>query len=243
MTDPFAFQTLLSAAAVLLAGLIRGFAGFGSAMVMTPVLAALWTPAAAVPVTLLLELLVSAPLLPRAAPLVDWRRIGLLTAAAILAAPLGIWLLVGIDPGAMRWVISAIVLIAVAVLASGWRYSRRPGSGATLAAGGLSGVLNGLSGMGGPPIAFYYLSGPDGASAQRASFIVYFALVDAATVALFAAQGAFDGQALLRTAMLLPFLLLGAWIGARLFHRGGERAYRVVAFAVLVLIAIGSLVL
>jgi uncharacterized membrane protein YfcA len=40
----------LGAAAVALAGLVRGFAGFGSAMIMMPSLSAIYQPAFAVPV-------------------------------------------------------------------------------------------------------------------------------------------------------------------------------------------------
>ena len=61
----------------------------------------------------------------------------------------------------MRWAISAIVLLAVVLLASGWRYHGRPTAGATAGVGVISGFLNGLSGMAGPPIAFYYLAGTD----------------------------------------------------------------------------------
>ena len=58
----------------MLAGVVRGFSGFGSALILSPSLSALYGPAVAVPVALLLELVLSGPFVPPAARLVDRRR-------------------------------------------------------------------------------------------------------------------------------------------------------------------------
>ena len=140
--------------------MVRGFAGFGAAMMMTPVFSALYGPEIGIALCLLLEIAVALPLLPRAVKYVDWRRIGLLMVAAVVGAPLGNLALTQVSPEPMRWAISAIVLTAVALLASGWRFQGQ--WRAARHAGGIgvtSGFLNGLSGMAGPPIAFYYLAG------------------------------------------------------------------------------------
>ena len=67
--------------AALLAGVVRGFSGFGSALILSPSLSALYGPAVAVPVALLLELVLSGPFVPPAARLVDRRRTLLLCVA------------------------------------------------------------------------------------------------------------------------------------------------------------------
>ena len=115
-------------------------------MLMTPVFSALYGPAVGISLCLLLEVAVALPLLPAAVRLVDWRQLGLLLAAAVVCVPLGTYLLTLTEPEPMRWAISAIVLAAAGLLASGWRYPGRPRPVATLAAGATSGFLNGLSG-------------------------------------------------------------------------------------------------
>ena len=139
--------------------MVRGFAGFGAAMIMTPIFSALYGPAVGVALCLLLEIAVALPVVPGVVRLVDWRRIGLLLVAAAVGVPLGNLVLTRAEPEPMRWAISAIVLGAVVLLASGWRFAGRPRTATTLAAGVSSGFLNGLAGMAGPPIAFYYLAG------------------------------------------------------------------------------------
>src|SRR6185503_16040292 len=155
MPDIFSTPFVISAVVAVIAGMVRGFAGFGAAMLMTPIFSALYGPEVGVALCLLLEITVALPLLPRAARHVDWRRVGLLMTAAIVGAPFGNLVLTWVSPEPMRWAISAIVLSAVVMLASGWRFSGQPRPATTLIAGGISGFLNGLSGMAGPPIAFY----------------------------------------------------------------------------------------
>jgi uncharacterized membrane protein YfcA len=122
MPDLLAFSFLIAAAVAAVAGMVRGFAGFGAAMVMTPVFSALYGPEIGVSLCLLLEIAVALPLLPRAVKYVDWRRIALLMVAAVAGAPLGNIVMTRVAPEPMRWAISAIVLGAVALLASGWRF-------------------------------------------------------------------------------------------------------------------------
>ncbi|HYC63535.1 MAG TPA: TSUP family transporter, partial [Reyranellaceae bacterium] len=104
MPDLLAASFLIAAGVAFVAGMVRGFAGFGAAMLMTPVFSALHGPAVGVALCLLLEIAVALPLLPRVVGLVDWRRIGLLALAAAAAAPFGNLLLTHVDPEPMRWV-------------------------------------------------------------------------------------------------------------------------------------------
>src|SRR5215475_4671533 len=113
MPDLLSAPFLICAAVACIAGMVRGFAGFGAAMLMTPVFSALYGPAAGVVLCLLLEIVVALPLVPGVVRLVDWRRIGLLLLAAAVAVPAGNVVLTMAEPESMRWAISAIVLVAV----------------------------------------------------------------------------------------------------------------------------------
>lgn len=242
MPELLSLPTLIAAVTVLLAGVVRGFSGFGSAMIMVPVLAVLYGPVKAVPIGLVLEMAVSLPLLPAAARMVDWRRIGVLLVAACAIVPLGIWLLHTLEAGIVPWILSGFVLSGVLLLATGFRYRGRPGIAATVATGMLSGLMNGLSGMGGPPVVFFYLAGADGAAISRASFIIYFTIVDLFALIVFALIDSYDLDGLILALVLSVPFVLGGLIGARLFGRASERFYRMVALAILLAIAVGTLV-
>jgi hypothetical protein len=243
MPDLLALPFLIAAAISVFAGLVRGFSGFGAAMVMTPAFSALYGPAVGISLCLLLEVAVAFPLLPRALKYVDWRRIGFLLLAAVVGAPLGNIALTHIAAEPMRWAISGIVLGAVALLASGWRFGGRPRAITTLSAGGVSGFLNGLSGMAGPPIIFYYLAGNESAERVRANLTTYFIFFDLMTLALFAGRGLIGWQTAMQALWLVPAIVAGGMLGERLFPLASETFYRRLAFTLLVAVAIGSLIL
>ncbi|MBL6616093.1 MAG: sulfite exporter TauE/SafE family protein [Reyranella sp.] len=243
MPDLFAPSFLICAVVACIAGMVRGFAGFGAAMVMTPIFSAIYGPAVGVALCLLLEIIVAVPVVPGVVRLVDWRRIGLMLAAAAVGVPFGNFLLTWSKPEPMRWAISAIVLAAVALLASGWRYSGKPRAATTVAAGVSSGFLNGLAGMAGPPIAFYYLAGEEAAARVRANLTTYFVFVDLVSFVVFATRGLIGWNTGVLAAFLAPAVILGGVLGTKLFPLASETFYRRLALALLVGVAIGVLIL
>ncbi|HSI02131.1 MAG TPA: sulfite exporter TauE/SafE family protein [Reyranella sp.] len=234
---------LIAAGVTVFAGMVRGFAGFGAAMMMTPAFSALYGPAVGIPLCMLLEIAVALPLLPRAIQYVDWRRIGLLMAAAVVGAPAGNFVLTQVSPEPMRWTISAIVLTAVALLASGWRFHGQWRAPVTLGIGATSGFLNGLSGMAGPPIAFYYLAGNETATRVRANLTTYFIFVDLAALSVFLARDMVKWDTGVMALCLTPAVIAGGLVGERLFPLASEAFYRRLALCLLVGVAIGALIL
>jgi uncharacterized membrane protein YfcA len=243
MPDLFAVPFLIAASVALIAGMVRGFAGFGAAMLMTPVFSALYGPEIGVSLCLLLEIVVALPLLPRALAHVNWRRIGLLLVAATIGVPLGNFTLTQVAPEPMRWAISAIVLTAVVLLASGWRFSGHPKPATTLVAGAISGFLNGLAGMAGPPIAFYYLAGSESTERVRANLTTFFIFVDLAAMSMFLARDLVRWDTGVIGLCLAPAVVAGGVLGERLFPLASEGFYRWLALILLVAVAIGSLIL
>jgi uncharacterized membrane protein YfcA len=243
MPEFLTLSFLTAAVVAVIAGMVRGFAGFGAAMMMTPVFSALYGPAVGIVLCMLLEIAVALPLLPRAVQYVDWRRIGLLMVAAVVGAPLGNLVLTQVAPEPMRWAISAIVLTAVALLASGWRFHGAWRAPVTLGIGATSGFLNGLSGMAGPPIAFYYLAGNETATRVRANLTTYFIFVDLAALMVFLARGMVQWDTLEQGLFLTPAVVAGGLLGEKLFPLASEVFYRRLALGLLVCVAIGSLIL
>src|SRR5438045_8313905 len=101
MPEFLTISFLIAAAVAVFAGMVRGFAGFGAAMLMTPAFSALYGPAVGISLCLLLEIAVAVPLLPRAIQYVDWRRIGVMLVAATAGAPLGNLVLTEVAPEPM----------------------------------------------------------------------------------------------------------------------------------------------
>src|SRR5215510_6738863 len=76
------------------AGLVRGFSGFGSAMIFVPVASALTSPHTAVVMIFVCDTVLTVPLVIAAVRTCVWREVIPLAAGALATVPLGIWLLV-----------------------------------------------------------------------------------------------------------------------------------------------------
>ena len=83
----------------LVAGLMRGFAGFGSAMLMAPIFAILFGSAEMVVTVVAIELIVSLQLFPQVRAHADWKTLTPMSIAACAAMPLGVWALASVDKG------------------------------------------------------------------------------------------------------------------------------------------------
>ena len=224
--------------AVAVAGLVRGFTGFGAGLVLAPSLGLLIGPERAIPVLVLLDAVAGVQLLPSAIPRANWRRTLLLAAMAAIGIPVGGRLLISLDATAVQYALSATVLVFVVLLASGWRFRGTPGVAATGVAGILSGLLTGFAGIGGPPVVLLHLLGPEEAATSRANLIAYFFLSQILALLMFGFHSMLTPAVLRDAAILAPAFLVFLYIGGRLFGRSHERAYRRVAIAVLALVAL-----
>jgi uncharacterized membrane protein YfcA len=232
---------LYLAAIAAIAGVLRGYTGFGSAMVMSPLWAIAIGPAQAIATLVVLEVAVSFQLLPRAVRSTDWRLIGLLTISATAAVPLGVWALVTVDPAMIRRVIGLVVLVWAGAMLWGVRYTGRLSSGATLGIGAASGALMGATGLGGPPVLIYLLSTPARAESNRANIIVFFAIVSVYLIGAFAVGGIYVEETWWRALLMAPIFLGSAWIGANLFDKSSDATYRRVALVFLAVVGLATL--
>ncbi|MGE0421177.1 MAG: sulfite exporter TauE/SafE family protein [Reyranellaceae bacterium] len=223
----------LPAAVVLVAGLMRGFAGFGSAMLMAPIFAVLFGPTEMIAIVVTIELAVSLQLFPRARHECDWRIIGPMSLVACLAMPFGIWLLASADKGLIVKGVSAIIVLFVAVLASGlrWKGERSVAGGAVV--GAISGMMMSVTSVGGPPVLMYLLAGNDPPARHRANIITYYMATQIPLIAIMFWGGVAGWDSVVRGIVLLPLMLVGSWIGAKLFQPENERLYRNVALVIL----------
>jgi len=231
----------VAALATAIAGVMRGFAGFGTALTLAPVYSVLWGPAVGVPTMLLMEALIGSQLLFGAARHVN-RRVALpMAAAACLAVPAGAWLLLAVDPAVLTRVMGALVLAFAAVLASGWRYRGSRPLPLTMAVGAAAGLMKGSTGMSGPPVILYMLAGSEEAREHRANLILFFAVLGIVALLPPLVSGLFTAAVLVKVALLVPILLLFVRMGAALFGRVGQASFRAVAYAILC--AVGLLAL
>ena len=236
------FLTLELAAAIAItgiAGLIRGFTGFGAPLVMAPVLTLLYGPTLAVPAIVMMEIPTSVQLVPKAVRETDRPLVLTIGGASSLFAPLGAYLLAYLDPVLMRRIIAVVLVCFVGALLSGWRYRGPRPFWASFLVGALSGVMKGATSFGGPPVLLYLLSGAEAAIRHRSNLIMMIAIMNVFVVLSFWLNNLLTLDVLSLAVVLLPVLMAAVWVGSRLFAFADEWVFRTVAL--LFLLAIGLL--
>ena len=234
-------RIVLAMAVAGLAGLVRGFSGFGGAMIYMPLVAAVYDPRIAAVTILLVDFVCSSPFAIPETRRCNWREVIPISAAMAVGVPFGTWALLALDPIVLRWCISIIVLGLLPPLAFGWRYRAQPSLPVTLGVGLFSGVSAGAVQIAGPPVILYWLSRIGSAVTVRANIMVFFMICGVVLVAYYAFQGLFTAQALALSVLLGVFYLGGVGLGSLVFRGTSDRVYRRVAYAIIALAALLSL--
>jgi hypothetical protein len=220
-------------ASAFVAGLARGFSGFGAALIFVPLASAAVGPQLAAPVLLLVDGVSALGLLPGAWGKADRRDVGTMAAGALLGVPAGTWLLTRSDPLTLRWAIAGLIVALLVLLASGWRYRGRPATALTVAVGAVAGLFSGIAQVGGPPIVVYWLGGAIPAGTVRANLILYFFISTLLTAVTYLAGGLLTGAAVGLAVLTGPLYAVGIVLGSRLFGRADERLFRRICYALI----------
>jgi len=130
---------------VYFSGIIRGYTGFGSALLTVPALAILFGPVQAVAIEILIEIPVSIGLLPTAYKNFEKKTVVPILIAFLIFVPLGTFLLILIDPNIVKVIISLFVLFSVYLLSKQSKIKSLASIKANYIIGAFSGLTQGLT--------------------------------------------------------------------------------------------------
>ena len=234
MTTP---EWIVALVVTALASLLQGVVGLGFAMVSVPILALIDPRLAPVP-----QLLITVPLTLSMA----WRErhaMDLSGAAWIIAgrvpgALIGLAFLAVVTGAALDVLIAVIVLIAVAIIASGYHVRRNPGTDFT--AGVFSGTSSLVASIGGPPLALLYTNAAG--ETIRSSLAAVFTVGILITVGVRAVSGNIVASDVRVAVVLFPALVIGYLLSNLVKDRVSNRQLKIAILVISGLAAIGLLV-
>lgn len=208
---PVGVEHVAAAAAVFVGALLQGAVGFGFALISAPIL------------FMIDERLVPGPIIVAATALTslsahrDWHAVDFIglkwgLAGRLPGTLLGALVLFALPPDGLAAPLGAIVLLAVAISASGVRVDPDPRN--LVAAGVLSGFMGTTSSIGGPPMAMVYQH--SSGERLRGTLGVYFVVGAVMSLVALAAVGRFGAYELKWGVALLPSTVLGFVLSKRL---------------------------
>ncbi len=212
--------------AALGAAFVRGLAGFGMAILLVPVLGLAIPPREAVVVANWLGLLIGLVGLKKILHASE-RSAFQISVVAVLAVPVGVWLLARADPALARLLIALIAFGSfLLVLLPKKPAHYAPSLPETGMTGVLSGILTGFAGMPGPPVVPYYLRREITPELARASMMTIFMVTSLAGVISASLLGVATLREPVFAAVLFPAVLLGNWLGTKAFGKISDKAWR-----------------
>lgn len=232
-------QIALVCSVALVAGLARGFSGFGAALIFIPLAGAATSPKIASAVLLVVDMVLTVGMLPDAVRRSNRREVATMSIGALCGIPAGTYMLATIDAITLRWLISGIALMLLAFLMTGWRYHGRPKTPLTIGVGAVAGLFSGAAQLGGPPVVAYWLGGAISSTIVRANIILYFAISSLISLASYLAGGLLSLEIVFLSILVAPAYAIGLFSGARLFGFANEVTFRRICFG---LIAVAALI-
>jgi uncharacterized protein len=224
--------------AAVIAGLARGFSGFGGALIFVPLAGSATSPQLASALLLVIDGIMTLGMVPEGWRKANRRDVFTMLAGATIGVPTGTAILSLLPSVTLRWIISVVVLCLLLFLISGWRYHGRPKTWLTVGVGAIAGLFGGAAQMSGPPIVAYWLGGAIEQKIVRANLILYFALATVLSATSYVIGGLLPLEVFLVAVIAGPGYGIGLSVGSRMFGIASEETFRRICFMLIAAAAI-----
>jgi uncharacterized membrane protein YfcA len=227
------YEVGLFVASGFAAALIAGLAGFAFGLVAAAAWLHILTPLQTTTLIVVFGLVIQGYAVWKLRASLRWERLWPFLLGGVVGVPIGVDLLRGANPTYVRIAVG-ILLIAFVAYALARPAARVKGNaGADGGVGLLSGVLGGITGLGGilPTIWCTLRGWPK--DEQRAVFQPTGVVIFVATIACLGFSGSVSKETLKLIAIGLPAVIIGVWLGLKLYGAVSEKGFRILVLALL----------
>ncbi len=223
---------------------VRGVGGFGSALVITPLLLFIFNIKIVVPVIAILEVISTLYFTIEILKEVDWRYIKSFLLVSLAGIGSGSFILVKYSTDILKSILGIVIIIfSVRILILNilseiikrkkWPYF------ITYIVGIVAGILAGIYGIGGPPAVIFLENQIDSKDRLRATLILYFYFLDIVRIVPYIFTGLIGGYVIKVSLIMLPASIAGMVSGRLIYERIPEKQFRI--FVGIVLMGSGIL--
>ena len=223
---------------VFIASIVRGFNGFGFSATCISGFSFILPAIEIVPIILILEVFISVFMIPYIWNKIDWNFVLKLLIGIALGSPIGLYLLKYLSSETTHLSVCLIIIFFSILLMRGYTNKSINNDQSKIFTGVISGALNGLTTLGGMPVALFLLVTSIQPVIIRGSLAALFFLTDVYAFILSFFAGIVDMTTIYRTIPLILILPIGVFIGNKFFIKSKEELYRKVVFYFLIVISI-----
>ena len=176
---------------------------------------------------------------------IPWEDVKPAAILRLLTVPLGVLLLLNVetmDADGVKRLVGIGVLLGVILRVAAGKVAQREWSGAaSIAAFSLSGFLQGLVAMGGPPLVLWMTTRDFQAKQARAFTLTLFLFNAPVQVLLLFLSQSMNLEVIMMALLISPLIYIGTTIGVRIGDRFSKPLLNKAALAVLVVIALNAM--
>jgi uncharacterized protein len=228
-------------AGALAGGFVNGLTGFGTGLTALPFWLQALEPVLAAQLVSAASVAGHITAIPAVWAKVDWRRLAPLLGGGLLGVPIGAWLLPHIPVAAFKLAVGTVLVVycTLMLIAAGRVRLAAGGRKTEAGIGVLAGVLGGMAGLSGAlPTVWASLKGwPK--EERRIVFQAFNMTILSAMLVATLVQGLIGKRFLLALLLALPATLIGARLGAWLYHRLDDRRFDRVVLVLLLISGLG----
>ena len=231
-------EFVLAGCIVFGAMVVRGFTGFGGALLMVPLLALVWDIKLVIVVVAVIQTITGAMLAVMGRRSVNWRILTPVLVFSVAGLAAGSVLLARLP---VEWIarILGVVTIVIGLVSLARRVGvvtnpGRPSLPITSAVGLVGGSLHGLIGTSGPVIVPYLQRTLAVPGQVRSTLLAYFIMLEVLRMAGYFRLGVATTEAVERGLILVPVAIAGSLIGSRLQIQVSDEVFRVAVSVLLI---------
>jgi uncharacterized membrane protein YfcA len=227
---------------IIFAGVVRGYSGFGFAVIAALCLNFVVTPIESIIVAITLDLLSSLCLLKGVNADIDRPLVTKLITGMLVATPFSLFIVSWISSDALKLLIAGLSMIAGGLIMLDLRLSWLD-KRYSLAVGAFSGFGMTAGSAGGPPLVLYLLNLMMDSNELRATAIVFFMASALTSMIGLTAIGVVNSHLLIISFALLPSALVGNLLGKKMHQWLPELSPRLTTAPILMGLALATFLL
>jgi uncharacterized membrane protein YfcA len=229
-------EALIVVAGALAGGFVSGLTGFGTGLSALPIWLIVLPPVHAGTLVVICSIAGQLQTFPSIRHTIDWRRATPFIAGGLLGVPIGTWFLMIIAPDTFRFGFGILLAIYCGTMLFTGRDTQMTQGGRTAdtAVGFVSGILGGIAGLSGVlPTLWTGLRGWD-KSTRRGIFQSFNLSILSFAFAGHAIAGLLTWDIAASSALALPSVFLGVYLGHRIYQRMPDARYNQIVLILLV---------
>jgi uncharacterized membrane protein YfcA len=232
--DGFPVELPLFLIATFAGALVAGLSGFAFGLVVSAIWLYILTPLQTATLIIAFGLIVQGISVWKLRRALDWRRLWPFVAGAAVGVPIGVSILTWANPAYVRAGIGVfLVLYSLYALFRPAIKPIRAGVAADATIGFLNGVLGGITGLAGILVTIWCGLRGWPKDQQRTVFQPVAVAIFLMSAVWIGARGAVTADTIKLFLLGLPALLIGTWLGLKLFGRLDEASFRKVVLVLL----------